>query len=194
MTRIFPDRPRIFTSPGLYFFLALLILLIPLRWLIAAIVSVAVHELFHIGAIWCFGHHIRSIHIGVDGARIQTPPMPLWQELLCALAGPIGGIFLLLFARWFPMLALCSGFHTLYNLLPVYPQDGGRVLRCGAQLLLPERWANFCCAVVETICLAGIGFLGFYGTFILNAGLFPFLFAILFLWRSYKMKISLQTS
>lgn len=192
--RIFPDRLRISVSLGLYFFLALLILLIPLRWLTAAIVSVAVHELFHIGAIRCFGHHICSIHIGADGARIQTPPMPLWQELLCALAGPIGGIFLLLFARWFPMLALCSGFHTLYNLLPVYPQDGGRALRCGAQLLLPDKWANFCCAVVENLCLAGVGALGFYGTFILNAGLFPFLFAILFLWRSYKMKISLQRS
>lgn len=194
MTRIFPERLRISVSPLLYFFLALLILLIPLRWLVAAVVSVAIHELFHIGAIRCFGHRIRSIQIGIDGARIQTPPMPLWQELLCALAGPMGGIALLLFARWFPIVALCSGFHTLYNLLPVYPQDGGRALRCGVQLLLPERWANLCCVFVENLCFVGVGVLGFYGTFILNAGLFPLLFAILFLWRSYKMKISLQRS
>lgn len=194
MTRIFPERLRISVSPGFCFSLALLILLIPLRWLVAAVVSIVAHELFHIGTMRCFGHRIRSIHIGIDGTRIQMPQMPLWQELLCALSGPFGGIVLLCFGRWFPILALCSGFHTLYNLLPVYPQDGGRALRCGAQLLLPERWANLCCVVVENLCFVGIGAIGIYGTFIVNAGLFPLLFAFLFLWRSHKMKISLQRS
>lgn len=192
MMRTSLKQLRISLSPGLYLFLALLALMIPLRWLFAIVVSVMVHELFHILAIRCFGNRICSIQIGVDGAKIQTAPMPLWQELICALAGPVGGILLLFLGRWFPMLALCSGFHSLYNLLPVYPQDGGRALRCGAQLLLPEKWASLSCAVVESVCLAGVGILGFYGTFILNAGSFPLLFAILFLWRSLKMKNPLQ--
>ena len=183
---------HISVSPGLYFFLALLILLIPFRWLLAAFVSVAVHELCHIGVIRCFGNPIYAIHLGIDGTRIQTPIMPIWQELICALAGPLGGMLLLLLARWFPMLALCSGFHTIYNLLPVYPQDGGRVLRCGARLLFPEKLVNTICAIVENICRAGITILGLYGTFTLRAGIFPLLLAILFLWRSYKMKNSLQ--
>lgn len=179
-------------SPGLYFLLALLILLIPLRWLLSAVVSIAVHELFHYGAICCCGYRVQSIHLGMRGVRIVTPPMLLWQELLCTLAGPFGGMLLLFLAQWFPALALCSGFHTLYNLLPVYPQDGGRALRCGARLLLPEKWANLVCGIAEYVCLGGVGILGFYGTFILKAGIFPLLFAILFLWRSHKMKNSLQ--
>ena len=192
MKRISPNQPCVTISPGVYFALALLILLIPLRWLIAAIVSAVVHELFHIAAIRCFGNRIRSIQIGVDGTKIHTQPMPLWEELVCALAGPLGGLALLFLARWFPVLALCSGFHTLYNLLPVYPQDGGRALRCGARLLLPERWANYVCTLAEYVCLVAIAILGFYGTFVLKVGTIPLLFAILFLWRSYKMKISLQ--
>lgn len=190
--RTYPKQCRISVSPGFYFFLASLILLIPLRWLLAAAMSVAVHELCHIGAIWCFGYRVGSIHIGIGGARIEAPAMSLWQELLCALAGPLGGAVLLLLARWFPVLALCSGFHTMYNLLPVYPQDGGRALRCGARMILPEKWARFLCSVTEYTCLAGIGALGFYGTFILKVGIFPLLFAILFLWRSIKMKNTLQ--
>lgn len=189
---IYPKQCRITVSPGFYFFLALLILLIPLRWLFAAIISVAVHELCHIGAVRCFGYRVQAIYIGIGGARIEAPTMSLWQELLCALAGPLGGAVLLLLARWFPVLALCSGFHTMYNLLPVYPQDGGRALRCGARMLLPEKWASLLCAVIEYTCLAGIGVLGFYGTFILKVGIFPLLFAILFLWRSIKMKNTLQ--
>ena len=183
---------HISVSPGLYFFLALLILLLPFRYMLAAFVSVVVHELCHLGAIRCFGNPIYAIHLGVDGARIRTPIMPIWQELICAMAGPLGGMLLLLPVRWFPVLALCAGFHTLYNLLPVYPQDGGRALRCAAHLMLPERCAKFVCTIMEYTCLTGISILGFYGTFILKTGIFPVLFAILFLWRSHKMKNSLQ--
>ena len=193
MNRTSPDRPHIFFAPGLCLFFALLLLLIPLNWLLSAAVSVVVHELCHIAAIRCFGIHIYSIRIGIGGTLISTQPMNLWQELICALAGPMGGFLLLLLAKWVPMIALCSGFHTLYNLLPVYPQDGGRVMRCGARLILPEKWANFLCCLVENACFLGVGFLGIYGTFMLKVGGFPIIFAILFLYRSYRMKISLQS-
>lgn len=187
-----PNRFRIILSPSLYLFAAVTILLVPLRWLLAAAVSVTVHELFHVAAIRCFGNRIYCVRVGIDGARIHTQLMPLWQELVCALAGPFGGLLLLLVARCFPLTALCSAFHSLYNLLPVYPQDGGRALRCGAQLLLPDKWANIVCWVAEYTCLAGVGILGICGTFILKAGIFPLLFAILFLFRGCRMKISLQ--
>ena len=181
-------------SAGIYFALALLMLLVPLRWILAWSVSVAVHELFHLAAIRCFGYRILALHIGIDGARIQAQQMSLWQEWICAMAGPFGGMLLLLLAGVFPKLALCSAFHTLYNLLPVYPQDGGRAFRCGAKLVFPEKLADFICRFAEYTCLAGVGALGIYGTFILNAGAFPLIFAILFLYRSHRMKISLQTA
>ena len=192
MTRTSRDRIGFSVSPGVYFFFALLILLMPLRWIVAAVVSVTVHELCHILAIRAFGVPIYSVQLSMSGARIRTHEMPLWKELVCTLAGPFGGVLLLLLARWFPATALCAGFHTLYNLLPVYPQDGGRALRCGTRLLLPECWANRICQGVEYICLAGVGILGLYGTFALKLGILPLLFPAIFLRRSLGMKISLQ--
>ena len=138
------SRTHFSVAPGVYFFLALLILLIPLRWLLGAVVSITVHEFCHILAIRSFGVPIRSVQVGISGARIQTHDMSLWQELICALAGPMGGILLLLTAKWFPVTALCAGFHTLYNLLPVYPLDGGRILRCICRLLWPAHAAIIC--------------------------------------------------
>lgn len=194
MNRKSPDRVQMIIAPALYLFCAFLLLLVPLNWLLSVAVSVVIHELCHMAAIRCFGIRIYSIRIGVGGVLISTQPMNLWQELICSLAGPMGGFLLLLLARWVPMIALCSGFHTLYNLLPVYPQDGGRALRCGARLLFPEQWANSLCCLVEYACFLGVGALGIYGTFILKAGAFPLLFAILFLYRSHRMKISLQSA
>ena len=193
MIRTYHNRLRISLTPGFCFFLALLILSVPLRWLLAAAISVAMHEMCHIAAIRCFGNKIYSLQVGIGGARIHTQPMTPFRELICALAGPAGGAVLLLLVRWFPMVAICAGIHTFYNLLPVHPQDGGRALRCGARLLLPDRWANWVCNIVEYVCLAGVGFLGVYGTFILKVGIFPVAFAILFLQRSSRMKNTLQS-
>lgn len=193
MNRMLLDKMQISFVPSLYFVFALLILLVPLHWLLSIVVSIVVHELFHIVAIRCFGVRIYGIRIRLNGVLISTQPMSLLQEMICALAGPLGGMLLLLVARWVPMIAICSGFHSLYNLLPVYPQDGGRALRCGARLLLPEKWANGICSAVEWVCFAGIGILGIYGTFCLKAGVLPIILTILFLYRSHRMKISLQS-
>ena len=192
MKRILNKKPKIIVAPGMYLYLAILILLIPLRWLLGAIISITVHELFHILSILCCGIQIDSVSIGINGVRIRTGRMSHVQELLCALAGPFGGALLLLLARWFPVTALCAGFHTVYNLLPIYPQDGGRALRCGARILLPEEIANRLCSAVEYVCIAGVGLLGIYGTFVLNAGILPLFFALVSLWRSSPMKNSLQ--
>ena len=183
---------RIAVTSGLYFFLALLILLVPLRWLLAMAISVAVHELCHMAAICAFCIPIHSVRIGIGGATIQTQGMSLWQELVCSLAGPLGGLLLLPLARWFPVTAICAAFHSLYNLLPVYPYDGGRALLCGTRLLLPDKWAGWICRSVECACLAGVGILGIYGTFVLKLGFFPLVFSFLFLHRRLGLKISLQ--
>lgn len=108
---------------------ALLLLTVPLQWLAAALTAAAVHELCHVLAIRLTGGKIHGFHIGLRGAVLDTSPMGDRQEFFCALAGPIGSFLLTFLFRRFPRLALCGFVQGFFNLLPLWPMDGGRILR-----------------------------------------------------------------
>ncbi len=165
-------------STGVYLYMAVLILLMPFRWLIALAVSSLVHELCHLLAIRLCGVQVYSIRIGATGARIRTPAMTNTQELICALAGPLGGFSLLLFRRWLPATAICAAFQSLYNLLPIYPSDGGRALLCGVRTIASEERAEKVCYIIQTVFLILVGIVGLYGSIILHLDVLPTLIAV----------------
>lgn len=177
------------SSAGLLLALALAILLLPLQWVAAAVLAAAFHEFCHYAAVRMCGGQIDGLYAGFSGFKMKVRMLSLRQEFLCALAGPSGSIFLLLFAKWLPRTAICAGFQGLYNLLPVYPLDGGRALRCAAELCLPTVLANRLCIVMEWICLVGIVLMGMYGCFVLHLGILPLLGAIWMVARTTQGKI-----
>ena len=148
-------------SPYLYVYVAALLLLAPLKWLLAAGCAAAIHELSHLAMIYLLGIEVYSVQIGLRGTKIITEPMTDKSELLCAIAGPAGGLLILFFARWIPRVALCAAFQSIYNLLPIYPLDGGRALRCSARLLLTDRNAAFLCNCAEILSAAGMVTVGY---------------------------------
>ena len=88
------------------------------------------------------------------------------RELLAAAAGPVGSLSLMLMGRFFPRLALCGLVQGLFNLLPIYPLDGGRILRRALELALPDRaaaaitcWTGFAFALGGTFFCLRLGFL-----------------------------------
>lgn len=168
-------------SCGAFVLLALLILLLPLRWLGAMLLAAAVHELCHMAAIRLCGGRIVSVRLGCFGAVIRTSPMEGARALLCSLAGPIGALTLLGASRWLPRTAICAAFQSAWNLLPIYPLDGGRALRCGARLLFLPDTAQRVCDAVQTACVAIFLFAGVYGTFKLKLGPLPIAAALLLL-------------
>lgn len=125
---------KIQVSQWVYPVTAVLLLAVPLRWLLAAGISACFHELCHLAVIRLLGYSVEGVEIGTGGTVIRTPAMTPGRELLCTVAGPIGGVILFLMIRWLPCVALCAGVQTLFNLLPVFPMDGGRILRCLRQL------------------------------------------------------------
>lgn len=110
--------------------LALAVLLLPLRWIAAWLFAVTVHELAHYGAVHLFGGHVAGFTAGTSSARMEVVGLDSAGELWCALAGPIGSLMLIALIHIWPAAALCGAVQGLYNLLPLFPLDGGRVLRC----------------------------------------------------------------
>ena len=146
--------------------LALTLLGLPLPWVAAAVLAAAVHELCHYLAIAALGGQVGRIAVGSGGAAMELGCLSPVRELLAAAAGPVGSLSLMLMGRFFPRLALCGLVQGLFNLLPIYPLDGGRILRRALELALPDRaaaaitcWAGFAFALCGTFFCLRLGFL-----------------------------------
>lgn len=112
-------------------------MLLPMPLVLAAFTAAATHECCHLLALLAFRVRIYEIAIQASGARIQTAPMTPGKEFFCAAAGPAGSFLCLLTFRHFPLFALCGFVQGVYNLLPIYPMDGGRMLHSLAILCAP---------------------------------------------------------
>lgn len=174
---------RIQFSGGFCLTMALMLLLVPIKWLAAAALAATFHELCHYLAIRACNGGCDGVKFFAFAAHLPLPEMGRGREVLCALAGPLGGLCLLLLARWMPRLALCAAMQSAYNLLPVYPLDGGRALQSGLLLFLTPPKAAAVCHIFEIMAKSMVFLLGFYGCFVLKLGIFPLLMALLLLIR-----------
>lgn len=129
-----------------YFFAAVFLLLIPLKLALAWTFAVIIHEFSHYLALRACRVSVICVSVSAAGIKMETELMTGRQELICALAGPFGGLCVLPFARWLPCTAICAFVHSVFNLLPVYPLDGGRALRCILYKLFGNQYG-------ETICI-----------------------------------------
>ncbi len=180
-------KVHISASAGIAFALAILVL--PLRWVLAAMLAGMFHELCHILAIYACKGKIGSLTIGSSGAKLDVTGLNDKKELLCAIAGPLGGFALLFLAQYIPRIAVCAAFQSLYNLLPIYPLDGGRAIRCLSILLFPTLGEGIF-RYIETVCKIGIACISIYACFWLHLGLFPILCAFAVVFRKSPCKES----
>lgn len=118
---------------------AMMLLVLPLRWVAGILLASTVHELWHLAAIYLCGGDVFGIRIGAGGILMEIPPQSRWRELVCAAAGPAGSFSLLLTAKYLPVTAVCGMIQGIFNLIPVFPLDGGRVVRSCFGLLFPNK-------------------------------------------------------
>lgn len=168
---------------------ALLLLTLPLNWILSAVIAAVFHEICHLVAIRLLGGRVWSLKVGPGGAVIETDPLSYGKELICSLAGPMGSLFLLCLCRFAPRIALCAAVQGIYNLLPIYPLDGGRALFCAANMIVSGKRAETICCLIGGMAALGILLLSVAATFVWHWGLMPLIAAFMLITK----KNTLQT-
>jgi stage IV sporulation protein FB len=170
--------------------------------IITLCILVIIHELGHVAAAWSYGWRIRSIELLPIGGVAKTDEwgtVPAKEEIIVALAGPFHHIWMVLFsllayhAGWWSeswTLYFIQGnlFIALFNLVPIYPLDGGRVLQALLSYVLPYRSCiiiTYWISIVFSIGLIGWGFFSSFPLFTIS--LFLMMTNIKHL-RSYHMQ------
>ena len=180
---------RIELKPGAFFAVAIALLILPLWFLISLVIAGAFHEMCHYLALKILNVHVYHIGIGPFGASMETEAMGPWRELFCALAGPLGSLMLVPFFKWVPGIALCGLIQGASNLVPIYPLDGGRILKCVLEILkIPQKaWVQ---GIAEWVTAMGILFLGFWGKWNWNLGWGGVIIGVILLHRIIRRNTS----
>ena len=156
----------------------------------ASFTAALFHELCHILAVLLAGGKIEGIKVGLSGAVIEASFLSPWGELFSIIAGPAGSLSLLLLSSVLPKLSICGIVQGLFNLLPVYPLDGGRVVRCMCSLLFSQVKANQVSFYLEIVVLILGVFLGIFCSITTDMGIIPALAALFLLSKTMYGKIS----
>ena len=132
------------------------------------------HEAGHFAAMRAFGYrNVRMFILPVGGAVSgRALNVAGWKRAVVALAGPVPSLFLLTIAGvwgawsgvdWLTLLGVAGLALNLFNLLPVWPLDGGWVLQY--TLFCRHRTAQVASRAVALLALAGLGYA--FGSWIL---------------------------
>jgi Zn-dependent protease len=135
--------------------------------------SIVAHELGHSLTARVFGYPTMSITLSALGgcAALERLPKVWWQEMLVAVAGPLVSVILgtlgllVVQVASIDVLARFASLNiglAIFNLLPGFPMDGGRVLRSFLSWQLRNRSKATWWAMTVGRWMAVIfGFLGF---------------------------------
>lgn len=162
--------------------------------------SITLHELGHSLTARLFGYETRDITLSLLGgcASLCAMPRKAYQEFLVAAAGPAVSFLLsgvaLCIAIFLPIrndwilfiLWRCYGLNLvlgIFNLLPGFPMDGGRIFRSTMRLFLNRAQATLCAMWVGRIFAVLLGLNGLYR--IVNGGSWGVvsIFIAVMIWR-----------
>jgi Zn-dependent protease/CBS domain-containing protein len=172
-----------------------------LVFMVLLFACVLAHEFGHIFTARAFGVATPDVTLLPIGgvARLERIPEKPSEEFLIAIAGPLVNIAIALVLMAFMQahfdaqtlaavesmnvslvdrLAEVNLFLALFNLIPAFPMDGGRVLRALLATKLGYVRATEVAATIGQWCAFGLGFLGlFYNPLLIFIAIFVYLAA-----------------
>lgn len=179
---------KVSVKPGFFFSVSVAVLVLPIKWTLCWLMAACFHELGHYLALRFMDTKIYGVTIGWMGAVMETEPLRRDQLIICALAGPFSGLLLTSLMRWYPVLSFCAVVQSCFNLLPLMPLDGGRIMSAIIAHLSAEKSKMMVC-LVEMITFVFLVIAGVYLTARYSLGLFPLLLVVFFfIRRKYSCK------
>lgn len=159
-----------------------------LIWAFVIFISVLIHELGHAITAKKYGQQVLIELFGMGGLTYRHgPQLKKWQDFIIVFNGPLAGFCLASFAYLFVkgfgaaipnLLAYVfvvvfnvNVFWTIINLLPVYPLDGGHLLRIFFEGIMGFRGTQLA-FLLSSICGLGLSFLFFMRNFWIAGALF----------------------
>lgn len=156
-----------------------------LNYFVSIFVAVLVHELAHTAVAKKFNHYVEHVYLDLlnGAAAIDTTYSPYNQTILIVAAGPISNLILYFIGSYLGLdiFAQINMFLFIFNILPIYPMDGGRICKAICQWLTKPsigRKINGCISIVASVLLFILS--------IMTANVIMALFAALFVFLSYK--------
>lgn len=135
------------------------------NWQFAAVlIAILVfHEYGHLRAMRSFGIPTKGMYLipFFGGIAVGERADTYWQETYISMMGPVYGLFMTVVAwlgyamtgsNFLGLLASYSALINLFNLLPIYPLDGGHVIKASA-LSLGKR-----SSIIFLLVLSAVGF------------------------------------
>ena len=152
------------------------------------LISAGLHECGHLLALHLTGVPVCRMELRASGAVLYTAPATPGKEAVCTVAGPLMNLLLLSVCfRCCPTAALVNLILLVYNLLPIYPLDGGRLLRTALSVLFGEQKAERLSELFSVLLTGILVICGVLLTCVFHAGLYPCLIAALFLCKLKKL-------
>lgn len=149
-------------SPS-FWVMAAAVWLIEPELLLPTALAATVHELGHVVAVLAVGGRVERLTLAALGAELRlSAGLSYARELPVALAGPVCSLALAFGAArlgWF-LLAGISLALGLFNLLPIQPLDGGRVVLCLSGMCLRPVAAQRVEKLIASVALGGLLGLG----------------------------------
>ena len=143
-----------------------------LEFALALIGVLVFHEYGHLRAMKKSGLPTKGMYLipFVGGLAVGDMPKTRWQDVYISMMGPVYGlimtvafyiVYLVTESHFAGLVASTSALLNLFNLIPVYPLDGGRVVK---SLVFSGR--NYLALVallaISALCFVGAWKLGFY--------------------------------
>jgi len=177
---------------GIWFLLLLPMTGFNVNVFLSVFIAVMVHEMAHAFIAKRYGYGVYGIHIdlligsaSIDSNIHQRDSIPI------SAAGPISNLVLFVIATllqysfvndFITTFANINLIFFIFNILPIYPMDGGYILRDFLMLNMRDRWKGAYIAAVVSL-ITSIGLLIYC---IVSGNFIMCLFACVFIWYALK--------